>query len=243
MRPTLVAQVRPGMLASGLVAALLLTACSTTTGQGGGGEADAATVTSSLPEMAPSAPGDVEDYRIAALDVLEVSVFQVADLSRTVQVSSSGQITMPLIGSVDAGGRTTRELETIIATKLGEKYLQSPQVSVLVKEYVSQKITVDGAVNKPGVFAMTGKTTLVQAIALAEGLNRVADAHGVVVLRTVGGKRQAAMFDLAAIRSGQAEDPVIVAGDTIVVDQSGSRAALRNLRESVGIFGLFVPFI
>jgi polysaccharide export outer membrane protein len=183
------------------------------------------------------------DYRISPLDVLDISVFQVPDLSKTVQVSAQGQISLALIGNVTAGGRTTAELEQEIATKLGENYLQSPQVSVFVKEYTSQRITVDGAVNKPGIYAMTGQTTLIQAIALASGLDRVADPHGVVVFRQSEGKRTAGVFDLTAIRTGKKEDPPIYGGDIIVVDQSGIKAALRGVRESVGVIGLFSPIL
>ena len=111
-----------------------------------------------------------EDYRISPSDVVEVSVFGVADLTRTVQVSTNGAISLPLIKTVQAAGKTASELELIIAAKLEATYLQSPQVSVFVKEYTSQRITVDGAVNKPGIFPTTGQLSLLQSIALAGAL-------------------------------------------------------------------------
>src|SRR5215207_4542635 len=96
---------------------------------------------------APGTPADSnEDYRIAPLDVVEISVFGVPELSRTVQVSSSGTINLPLVKEVHAGGRTSIELEHDISAELDKKYLQQPQVSVYVKEFNSQRITVDGAV-------------------------------------------------------------------------------------------------
>jgi polysaccharide export outer membrane protein len=183
------------------------------------------------------------DYRISPLDILDISVFQVPDLTKTVQVSSTGQITMPLIGAVQAAGRTVDELQKDIADKLGAKYLQSPQVSVFVKEYTSQRYTVDGSVTKPGIYPMTGSTTLIQAIATAGGIDRVADPRGIVVFRQNGGKKTAAMFNLSEIRAGRAVDPPIYGGDVIVVDQSGMKATLRNVRESLGIFGLFMPLL
>lgn len=204
------------------------------------------------PAKAVAAPGSripgttldqAGDYRISPLDVLDISVFQVPDLSKTVQVSSSGQVSLALIGVVTAGGRTTAELEQDIAAKLAANYLQSPQVSVFVKEYTSQRVTVDGAVTKPGIYATTGRTSLIQAIALAGGLDRVGDPSGVVVFREVGGKRTAAVFDLTQIRKGKAEDPIVKGGDVIVVDQSGVKAALRGVRESVGVIGLFSPLL
>lgn len=191
---------------------------------------------------AAAAPGS-SDYQISPLDVLDISVFQVPDLTKTVQVSSGGQISLPLIGAVTAAGKTAPSLEKEIAARLGAKYLQSPQVSVFIKEYTSQRVTVEGAVNKPGIFPMTGKTTLLQAIAMAGGLNRVGDPRGIVVFREVEGVRKAAKFDLPAIRSGKADDPVVAGGDVVVVDQSGAKTALRGVRESLGIFGLFSPLL
>ena len=183
------------------------------------------------------------EYRIGPLDVLDVSVFQVPDLTKTVQVSASGIIRLPLIGEVTAVGKTPGSLEREIASKLGAKYLQSPQVSVSVKEATSQRVTVEGAVGKPGVYPLVGQTTLLQTIALAGGLDRVADKRGILIFRNIDGKRNAAKFDYAAIRSGKAQDPVLAGGDIVVVDESGSATALRAIRETMGTFGLFTPFI
>lgn len=180
-----------------------------------------------------------EDYRISSLDVIEVSVFQVDELTRTVQVNSQGLISLPLIGAVKAGGKTATELESEVARKLEAKYLQSPQVQVYVKEYTSQRVTVDGAVKKPGIFASTGRLSLLQAIALAEGLNEVADSSGVIVFRTIDNRRMAARFDLSAIRRGQADDPLLRAGDVVMVDESKARTTFRDVKSALSIPGLF----
>ena len=108
---------------------------------------------------------------------------------------------------------------------------------------MSQRITVEGAVAKPGIYPTTGQTTLLQAVALAGGLTEVADAGGIVVFRTVGGKRQAAKFNISTIRAGTSEDPVVLGGDIIVVDQSGMQTALRNIRSAIPVFGLFSPLL
>jgi polysaccharide biosynthesis/export protein len=179
------------------------------------------------------------DYKIASLDVLEVTVFGVPDLSRTVQVSSNGAITLPLINTVQAGGKTQSQLEKDIARKLDAAYLQSPQVTVFVKEYNSQKITVDGAVRKPGIFPITGQTSLLQAIALAEGLDTVADPSGILIFRVVGQKRLAARFDLKQVRAGKIEDPILKAGDIVMVDESATRTTLRDVKEALPLSGLF----
>src|SRR6185312_11872985 len=115
------------------------------------------------------------EARIGPLDLLEVSVFRVPELSKTVKVTASGEIEMPLIGTVHAGGKTVAELETEIKTKLEAKYLQSAQVSVFVKEANSQQVTVDGAVTKPGLVVLNGQTTLLQTIAMSGGLAKGAD--------------------------------------------------------------------
>jgi polysaccharide export outer membrane protein len=193
--------------------------------------------------MVSSSLDDGNEYRIAPQDVLEVTVFRVPDLSKTVPVSGSGRISMPLIGEVQAAGLTVAELETDIAAKLAADYLQSPDVSVFVKDAVSQRVTVEGAVNSPGVYPTDGATTLLRVVALAGGLDRIADTRGVVFFRTIAGTRQAAKIDNPAIRAGTAADPPIVGGDLVVVDESGAKAAMRNVRESISLFGFFVPFI
>jgi polysaccharide biosynthesis/export protein len=185
------------------------------------------------------AEGNNEDYKISALDVVEITVLNVPELTRTVQVSSSGTITLPLVKAVRAAGRTQTQLERDIAAKLEANYLQSPQVSVFVKEYNSQKVTVDGAVLKPGIFPKNGNLSLLQAIALAEGLNTVADPTAVLVFRTVENKRMAARFDLKQIRSGQITDPMLQAGDIVMVDESSTRTTLRDITSAMPLTGLF----
>jgi len=228
-------------LGSVLALIVLLAACSAM-GGGPGGSAVAVTTTGSLPapENLSAIPNAEEaEYRIGPLDVIEVSVFQVEDLSKTVQVNASGQIALPLIGTVAAAGKTVADLETEIADRLGERYLQSPQVSVFVNEAMSQRVTVEGAVVNPGIVSLTGPTTLLQTIALSGGLTEVADARGIVVFRTVSQRRTGAKFDLAAIRAGRAEDPVLHGGDIVVVDQSGLRSTMGSIRQNIPVFGLF----
>jgi polysaccharide biosynthesis/export protein len=192
-----------------------------------------------------SAPAntDSDDYKIAPLDVVDITVLGVTELNRTVQVSTSGMITLPLIKSVKAGGLNTAQLEREIARKLEAAYLQSPQVSVFIKEYNSQRITVDGAVNKPGIYPTTGKVSLLQAIALAEGLNAVADPSGILLFRTVNNKRMAARFDLKQIRTGKVNDPALQAGDIVMVDDSATRTTLRDIKEVLPLSGLFQLFL
>lgn len=187
----------------------------------------------------PEQDGTAADYRLAPMDVVDVAVYDAANLSRAAQIGASGDITLPLIGNVKAAGRTTEQLQADIALKLRQKYMQSPQVFVAVKEYNSQRVTVDGAVKNPGVIPLKGKTTLVEVIASAGGLNEMGSPSGVFILRKVDGKKMAARFDLNEIRKGKKEDPVMRAGDIVMVDESGGKVALKGLQTAMGFTGIF----
>lgn len=230
------------LLAAGL--ALLLAGCvGADTRPIADGTARAVVGSSELPTPDSTVDGRYigkSDYRVGALDLLEISVFQVPDLNRSVRVNSSGQISLPLIGAIDAGGKTVQELELEIAERLMDGYLQAPQVTVFVQEFTSQRITVEGAVNQPGIYPITGETSLLQAIALARGLDRVANRQGIIVFRTIGGQRMAAVFDINEIRAGQADDPQLYGDDIIVVDESGRRTAWRDFLQSIPAVGLFM---
>ena len=228
--------------AQSLIMALLLivmTACSST-----GGPRSGAVDGDSLPApdttSASGAYQGASDYRVGAQDLLSISVFGVEELTKEVRVNSNGQISLPLIGGVMAGGRTIPELEADLAEKYASGYLQKPQVSVFVKEFTSQRVTLEGAISKPGIYPITGKTSLIQAIALAGGVNdQLADLGGIVLTRKIGGKRMAAVYDLREIRKGVVEDPEIYGDDIIMIEQSASKTALRRFIESVPALGIF----
>jgi polysaccharide export outer membrane protein len=183
------------------------------------------------------------EYRIGVGDKLDVRVFQVADLSfAELVVDTSGNINFPLIGAVRSAGRTTGEMASDIAGRLAAQYLRDPQVTVTLKEAANQKITVDGAVTKPGVYEMRGSTSLLQAVAMAEGPTRVADLTKVAVFRTIDGRRSVALFDLAAIRQGRAPDPQVLGDDVIVVDASRLNSALREVVGALPALAAFAYF-
>lgn len=206
-----------------------------------------------IDEMTAARPVDIEavqtvaapsaEYRIGVGDKLAVRVFQVEDLSfDELVVDTSGNINMPLIGAVRGAGRTAGEMSTDIAGQLSSKYLRNPQVTVTVKEAASQKITVDGAVTKPGVYEMRGSTSLLQAVAMAEGPSRVADLTKVAVFRSIDGRRSVALFDLRAIRQGRAADPQVLGDDVIVVDTSRLNSTLREVVAAIPAFAAFAYF-
>jgi len=196
--------------------------------------------TSLPPPDAPVIVGSQTEYVIAPMDHLSVSVFQVPDLSlKDVEVDASGRITMPLIGDVLAAGRTANQLSADIAAQLTKGFLQNPQVSVTVESSANQKVTVEGAVMAPGVFQISGPTTLLQMIAMAKGPDKTADIRRVGIFRMVQGRRAAAVFDLKAIRSGNAEDPQVYANDVVVVQGSGAKSFWQGLLHATPLIGIF----
>jgi polysaccharide export outer membrane protein len=180
------------------------------------------------------------DYRVGPLDVLDVEVFGVPDLTKSVRVSVGGEFTMPLVGVVPAAGKTVGELQTEIATRLKDGFLENPQVTVFVKDYMSQRVTVEGAVRAPGIYALTGRTSLLQLVAMSKGLDELANPGGVVIYRNIEGKRYAAAFDIREIRAGRLVDPEVLGSDIVVVDYSGARSGMKDFLYSVPALALFL---
>ncbi|MGF1549996.1 MAG: polysaccharide biosynthesis/export family protein [Sphingomonadaceae bacterium] len=184
-----------------------------------------------------------EDYRVAPMDLLTVTVFDVPALSGSLEVDLTGQIAMPLIGSVKVANLTTAEIENKLEAELGSEYLQDPQVSVGVKASNLHVVTVDGAVRAPGRFPVYGSMSLLETIASARGVTEAANPRRVVVFRTIEGERMAAAFDLVHIRRGEADDPKIYRGDIVIVDGSTLREAQRDFIGSLPVIGLFRSLI
>ncbi|WP_338424227.1 polysaccharide biosynthesis/export family protein [Sphingopyxis kveilinensis] len=169
------------------------------------------------------------EYRIGPSDVLSMKVFQEPELSNDqLPVDAAGTIYVPLIGMVAAAGKTRAELAGEIAQKLDQRFLVNPQVAINVVTAVTQRVTVDGEVRKPGVFPKAGQLTLLQAIALGEGTSDVAKLNQVIVFRNIGDQRLVARFDLGAIRAGNAPDPEILGNDIVVVGESAARRIYRD---------------
>lgn len=173
--------------------------------------------------------GENRPYVIGPLDRVSVEVFGVPELSRTVQVDASGQMALPLIGSVEASGKTPAQLSSVITQRLSGRYVRDPRVIVNLTETVSQVVTVDGSVQKPGLYPVAGKLTLMRAIATASGTSEFADDNHVVVFRRVNNKDMAALYDLRAIRQGLYADPDIYANDIVLVGDSQARRLFRDL--------------
>ena len=174
-----------------------------------------------------------QDYKIAPMDTLTIKVFKADDMSGDYSVDLAGHISLPLVGEVEAANLTTDQLDSKLTQLLGRKYYEHPDVSVAIKQSTAHVVTVDGAVTQSGQFPVGGSLTLIQAVALAHGTTPDANARRVAVFRTIGGQRQAAAFDLTAIRRGESPDPQIYPGDIIVVDGSKIKAAEKQILQSI----------
>lgn len=148
----------------------------------------------------PSVPSD---YRIGPEDVLEIDVWNKAELSRKVPVRPDGQISLPLVNDIQAAGLTPMELRGRLLARLAE-YMAAPEVSVIVTEVRSFKISVIGEVAKPGRFELKGRIRLVDALALAGGLTDYASRSNLLVLRSNGKDLATHRFDYDKLRSADA---------------------------------------
>jgi polysaccharide export outer membrane protein len=226
---------RRQLMLCGMIAAVALAGCADTRG-------------GSIPYDKPfAAPDEVHfqtlgaDYKIAPMDKLGIKVFKMDDLSGDYDVDLAGNISLPLIGQVQAANLTTAQLDQELTQKLGAKYLEHPDVSVAIKSSTAHVVTVDGAVTSGGSFPVGGPISLIQAIAMARGTTEDANARRVAVFRTIDGKRQAAAFDLTAIRRGQSPDPQIYPGDIVVVDGSRVKAVQKQILQSIPLLAIFGP--
>lgn len=194
----------------------------------GSGEGQALAIANRyMDESSPGASG----YKIGPLDVLDIRVFKVEDLSRSVQVAESGSFNFPLVGEVRAVGRTPSQLEHDLMAKLNASYLKGAQVTVFVKEYNSNRVTLDGAVKSPGVYSVKGGDTVMTALALGGGLDRSRASSNVLLFRkNPDGTRVIARYDISAIQSGSTQDPAVQAGDVIVVEDSVLKSTFEMVK-------------
>jgi polysaccharide biosynthesis/export protein len=167
---------------------------------------------------APQAPGFVnEEYRVGPGDKLRIEVYKDTQLSQSVQVRPDGKITLPLIGDMEATGRTPLELRDTIAKSLKE-YITNPTVTVIVVEAVASQVYVMGEVTHPGSMQLHGPTTILQALAMAGGFKEFANTKDVRVLRPNGTTgMQTLRFNYKDVLNGDAKPFYLRAGDTVVV--------------------------
>lgn len=168
------------------------------------------------PKMEDSLPPDLE-YVLGAEDVIEVSIFQSPELSRTLPVRPDGRISLPLVGEVMASGMTAKELGIELEKRLGA-YVQEPRVTVIVQEIHAPRIYVLGEVVRPGAYPVRGRLDILQAIALAGGLGDFADKRRVLLIRkTKDGEVRHVLNYGRFLSSSSGAAPIVLPGDTIYV--------------------------
>ena len=158
-------------------------------------------------------------YVIGANDVLAINVWKEPDISRSVPVRSDGKISLPLVGELQAGGQTPRQLEQEIA-KLLQSYISEAEVTVIVAESKSQKINILGMIARPGAYLLTSSTTILDAIAMAGGFKDFAKKKAIYVLRTnPDGTQKRIPFNYKEVIKGTnpAQNVKLLSGDTVVV--------------------------
>jgi len=168
----------------------------------------------------PAAQNAVSDeFIIGTGDVLAINVWKETEVSRVVPVRSDGRISLPLVGELQAGGRTPKQLEAEISTKLKD-FVSEPEVTVIVQEIKSQKFNVLGMVMKPGSYVLTNPTTILDAIAMAGGFRDFAKQKDIYVLRPAAdGTRTRLPFNYKEVVKGHksAQNIALHSNDTLVV--------------------------
>jgi polysaccharide export outer membrane protein len=169
----------------------------------------------------PNLPTPTPSTIVGPGDVFEVSVLGEKDLPKEYRIQPDGSVDFPYVDRLQVAGLEPQQIEELIKSQLVErKILVSPQVTLVVKQYNSKKISVIGAVQKPGSFPWTDGIKLVEAISLSGGFTSIADADHVRITRNVGGgKTVTATVSVDDITDGKQADPPLQAGDTIKVDQ------------------------
>src|SRR5262249_852032 len=171
-------------------------------------------------------------------DVLQVSIFQVPDLNRTVQVDGNGFISLPLVGGVTVRGKTLLQAQTDITDRYQKSYLQSPQVTVsLVKS--GQRVTVSGAVKQPVVLSLDVPLSLTMAVAQGGGMGETGNPDRVHIARSTNGEAvEDSVHNLTDIQAGKAPNPMLRGGDIVVVEDSQARLALKNIKDVLPLAGV-----
>jgi polysaccharide biosynthesis/export protein len=157
------------------------------------------------------------EYQIGPEDVLDISVWKNPELSRKVPVRPDGKVSLPLVNDIQAAGLTPGELRQQLTTRLAE-FVPTPEVAVIVQEVQSLKVAVVGAVKTPGRFMLRSPATVLECIALAQGLTEFASRERIVVLRQNGSTTTRIPFNYRKVSEGSDQDNFFVkAGDIIVV--------------------------
>lgn len=175
-----------------------------------------------------------DPYFVGPLDRLTIDVYGISELSkREVQVDTAGMFSFPLAGNLYVSGMSTKEIEAELTARLRKAYIRNPEVSVNLQESLSRVLTIEGEVKAPGVYPLINRTTLLGALARAQGLTEFSKLDDIVVFRTVRGQRYAALYNLEQIRRGAYPDPPVYPNDIVMVGDSEGRRLFKDILTSV----------
>ena len=220
-----------------LLGLIVLSACQPTL------NSDLPTAPAAYQVLEQASPPEAAPYQIQAGDRLAVTIYEEDDLAQPdILVDEGGKINLPLIGEVQASGRTPAELARSIEHAYGTRFLRNPQASVALLAMQPRTITVEGQVKDPGVIDYRPGFTLLSAVAAAGSPAFDAKLDEVLVFRTIEGQRVGARFDLTEIRAGRQPDPSLRPGDTIVVGYSAVRGLWRDFLTTVPLVAIFTSF-
>jgi polysaccharide biosynthesis/export protein len=179
-------------------------------------------------------------YLLRPTDKISVTVFREPDLSvETVRIGVEGNVSLPMLGSIPASGLTAKQFEQDLTRRFAALGLKSPMVSVNVTDFASHLVTVDGAVEKPGVYSFQPGARLSTAVALASGPKRTAKAEQVAVFRETPQGLMIAKFDYTQVSQGTMLDPVLQPGDRVVIGTDGLSVFWEDLLKALPAFGVF----
>lgn len=202
------------------------------------GQAAYQSINATAQPVVPAGP-----YLLRPGDHVAVSVYQEPDLTQSdLPIDDSGMISLPLVGSVQAAGRSVQDVSAEVQRAYGRRFLRDPQVSVTLRQAAARTLSVEGQVGRPGQFPIEPGNTLLSAIAMAGSPAQDAKLDEILVFRQVNGQRVGGRFDLTEIRSGRMPDPQVLPGDVIVVGYSAIRGTYRDILQAAPIVGLFTQF-
>ncbi len=181
-----------------------------------------------------------DTYSLRPTDKISVSVFREPELSvETVRIGVEGNVSLPMLGSIPASGMTAKQFEQDLTRRFAALGLKSPMVSVNIIDFASHLVTVEGAVEKPGVYSFQPGARLSTAVALASGPKRVAKVDQVAVFRESPDGIMIAKFDYGQVRQGTMLDPVLQPGDRVVMGTDGLSVFWEDLLKALPVFGVF----
>ena len=174
---------------------------------------------SSVGLAAPSSTtASMPTYKIGPGDLLNVSVWKEEGLQQEVLVRPDGGMSFPLAGDIHAGGKSVSELQELLVSKI-KQYIPDPVVTVSVRQIQNNKIFVVGKVNRPGEYIGTSYIDVMQALAMAGGLNAYASSNNIKILRRVNGNIKSMLFEYDEVAGGYKlkQNIILQSGDVVVV--------------------------